>query len=309
MTLITTMLERPLDPGYQEAADRRAGTGLPRATSTRSIIVVVMAIVTGFLFAVAAQSLRPKPTAAAAVKTELISRIETLQQQGQAQEAKVAALAREVRDYEQLTLDQSGAGDLSSTIGALEVAAGAVALTGPGLTLTIDDAAAVDPNANAGTRPSGGFEPGRVSSGDLQIVVNGLWGAGAEAVSINGHRLTSTSAIRFAGQAVIVDFRPLARPYVVTALGDPDQVKARFDASFAGAYLGQLTQEYGIRSVLATSDALTVPGDNTTRLDTAGPLGTATPTSTTRPSPSTPATSTPAPSTPARTTATGPSNP
>ena len=38
-----------------------------------------------------------------------------------------------------------------------------------------------------------------------KCLVNGLWQAGAEAISINGQRLTSTSAIRFAGQAILVD--------------------------------------------------------------------------------------------------------
>lgn len=273
MTLLTTMMERPLDAGYQEAADRRAAAGLPRATSTRTVLVVVLAVLIGFLFAVAAQSLRVKPTAAAAVKKELVTRIEALQQYGTQQEAKVASLAKQVRDYDALALKQAGGADLSGTIKDLEVQAGAVPLRGPGLTLTLDDAASADTDADAGSRPSGGFQEGRVTSGDLQIIVNGLWGAGAEAISINGHRLSSTAAIRFAGQAIIVDFRPLARPYVITALGDPQGMQQLFEPSFAGLYLSQLTEEFKIRSILATSDSLTVPGDSATRLEVAEPIG------------------------------------
>ncbi|MBC9823486.1 DUF881 domain-containing protein [Terrabacter sp. MAHUQ-38] len=273
MTLLTTMMERPLDAGYQEAADRRAAAGLPRATSTRTVLVVVLALLTGFLFAVASQALRPKPTAAAAVKKELVTRIEALQQHGTQQEAKVASLGKQVRDYEALALQQSGGPDLTATIKALEVQAGAVSLRGPGLTLTLDDAASADTDANAGNRPSSGFEEGRVTSGDLQIIVNGLWGAGAEAISINGHRLSSTAAIRFAGQAIIVDFRPLARPYVITALGDAQGMQQLFEPSFAGLYLSQLTEEFKIRSVLATSDSLTVPGDSAAHLEVAEPIG------------------------------------
>jgi len=168
MTLLTTMMERPLDAGYQEAADRRIAAGLPGATSTRTVLVVVLAILTGFLFAVAAQSLRPKPTAAAAVKKELVTRIEALQKHGTDQEAKVAALGKQVRDYEALALQQSGGTDLTSTIKDLEVQAGAVPLTGPGLTLTLDDAASTDTGADAGSRPTSGFQEGRVTSGDLQ---------------------------------------------------------------------------------------------------------------------------------------------
>ncbi len=273
MTLLTTMMERPLDPGYQEAADRRAAAGLPRATSTRTVLVIVLAILTGFLFAVAAQSLRPKPTAAAALKKELVTRIEALQKHGSDQEAKVAVLGKQVRDFEALSLQQSGGPDLTATIKNLEVQAGAVPLRGPGLTLTLDDAASTETDANAGTRPSGGFQQGRVTSGDLQIIVNGLWGAGAEAISINGHRLSSTAAIRFAGQAIVVDFRPLTRPYVITALGDSQGMQQLFEPSFAGLYLSQLTDQYKIRSVMAGSDSLTVPGDSAARLEVAQPVG------------------------------------
>ena len=273
MTLLTTMMERPLDPGYQEAADRRAAAGLPRATSTRTILVIVLAILTGFLFAVAAQSLRPKPTAAAALKKELVTRIESLQKHGNEQEAKAAALGKQVRDFEALSLQQSGGPDLTATIKDLEVQAGAVPLKGPGVTLTLDDAASTETDATAGTRPSGGFQQGRVTSGDLQIIANGLWGAGAEAISINGHRLSSTAALRFAGQAIIVDFRPLTRPYVITALGDSRGMQQLFEPSFAGLYLSQLTDQYKIRSVMAGSDSLTVPGDSAARLEVAQPVG------------------------------------
>lgn len=273
MTLLNSMLERPLDQGYQEAADRRVAEGLPAATSTRAITVVVLALLTGFLFAVGAVALRPQPTAIAELKAELVDRIETAQERGTEQERTVAELGAEVRDLEALALRQSGEDDLTEAIRRLEVAAGVVGLEGSGVTLTLDDAASVDQDPGSDTRPNSGFDEGRVKSGDLQIAVNGLWGAGAEAIAINGHRLTSTSAIRFAGQAIIVDFRPLARPYVVTALGDGDRMAALFEPSFAGVYLSELNEQYGIRSVLAKSDSLTVPGDSGAHLVAATPIG------------------------------------
>ncbi len=273
MTLLTSMLERPLDPGYEEAARRRREAGQPSATSTRTVIVIVMAILTGFLFAVSAQALRPKPTAAAKVRAELVQRIEALQADGAAREAQIATLNREVRQYEALALQQSGQGLLTDEVKRLEILSGATPLTGPGLTLTLNDSEAARGEADAGVRPDSSFESGRVTSSDMQIVVNGLWGAGAEAISINGHRLTSTAAIRFAGQAIIVDFRPLSRPYVITALGDGDAMQQIFEQSFAGVYLSQLTEEFGISSQLARSDSLSVPGDSSVRVSVAQPLG------------------------------------
>ncbi len=295
MTLLTSMLERPLDPSYQAAADRRRAAGEAPATSSRTVLVFVMMLLTGLLFAIGAQALRPKPIAAAAVRSELVSRIETLQTRSAEQEGKVTTLSKEVRDLEDLALQQSGSDDLTTQIKQLEVGAAAVPLTGSGLTLTIDDAPSVDADANAGTRPSGGFQEGRVTSGDLQIVVNGLWGAGAEAIAINGHRLSSTAAIRFAGQAIIVDFRPLARPYVITALGDPQGMQQIFEPSFAGVYLDQLTQGFQIRSSLSTSDDLTVPGDTSNRIDHASPLSSAGGSATTSRAPFPPTGGAPAP--------------
>lgn len=269
MTLITSMIKQPLDPGYDAAARRRQQAGLPRATSTRTLLVILMALLIGFLFAVSAQALRPKPTAAAQARAELIQQIEAFQTRSTTRESQIRALTDEIRHYDELSLGQAGAPDLTAKIRDYEIQAGVTPLTGPGLTLTLDDATSAGADAKAGTRPSGGFDSGRVSSSDLQVVVNGLWGAGAEAVSINGHRLTSTAAIRFAGQAIIVDFRPLSRPYVITAIGDPNQMQRVFGPSFAGIYLDQLTKQFAIRAAFATSPSVTVPGDPSMRLQVA----------------------------------------
>lgn len=272
MTLLTSMLERPLDAGYQEAADRRVAAGLPPATPTRTAVVIIMMVLTGFLFAVGAQALRPRPTAAASVKAELVSRIEGVQADSQQQESRIASLRKEVGDLDALALRQAGADNLTDTIRGLEIAAGVVPLTGPGLTVTLDDAPSAGRDPNPGDRPSSGFDSGRVTSSDLQIVVNGLWGVGAEAIAINGHRLTSTAAIRFAGQAIIVDFRPITPPYVITVLGDAARMQQLFEPSFAGVYLAQLHDQFGVSSDLSAGDRLTVPGDSVTRLTAAKPL-------------------------------------
>ncbi len=99
-----------------------------------------------------------------------------------------------------------------------------------------------------------------MTSQDLQLVTNGLWQAGAEAIAINGQRLTARSAIRFAGEAILVDFRPLARPYVVNAIGDPAGLRARFVASSTGSYFAALSANYRIRTELVAQDSMTLPG-------------------------------------------------
>jgi hypothetical protein len=73
-----------------------------------------------------------------------------------------------------------------------------------------------------------GTNAAQVTDEDLRQLVNGAWEAGAEGIAINGHRLTTRTAIRSAGSAITVDYRSLLRPYRVEAIGDPKTLPARF---------------------------------------------------------------------------------
>jgi uncharacterized protein YlxW (UPF0749 family) len=108
-------------------------------------------------------------------------------------------------------------------------------------------------------------------------------------VSINGKRLTATSAIRFAGSALVVDYRPLTRPYVITALGDPQRFPAAFADGAGGTYLSTLRNTFGIRVDTKVSDDLTVPAavGLTTRFARSGDTGGATASPGSTPSPTT----------------------
>ncbi|GMA89252.1 hypothetical protein GCM10025868_45020 [Angustibacter aerolatus] len=149
---------------------------------------------------------------------------------------------------------------LADRVAALGLVTGAAAVTGPGVVLTVDDAEQVA-QAGDGSDPRADTtaDDGRVLDADLQVAVNGLWQAGAEAVSVNGQRLTALSAIRSAGQAVLVDYRPLAPPYVVQAIGDPGTLQTRFSDGSGGRSLQYLKDNYGVRFGIAPSDSLTLP--------------------------------------------------
>lgn len=260
MTLITSMMQRPLDPGYAAAAERRVEQGLPRATSLGTRTMLVAAVVTGLLLTVAAQSLRGRETTAARARTQLVSQIEARRDVADRHAATVQSLQEEVSRAQARTLTAQRQGTLATRLGALEVAAGGAALVGPGIRLTIDDApSARGEPPESEPRSGGGVPEGRVLSRDLQLVTNGLWQAGAEAVSVNGQRLTTRSAIRFAGEAILVNYRPLTRPYVVTAIGSPDTLAADFADSSGGSYVKALQENYGIRVRIEEEERLTVP--------------------------------------------------
>ena len=110
--------------------------------------------------------------------------------------------------------------------------------------------------------PAGGADArDRVLDIDLQILANGLWQAGAEAIAINGHRLSSLTAIRSAGDAITVDYRSLTRPYRVEAIGNPRTLPARFAETAAGAWWHELATNRQMGYEASTPASLVLPAD------------------------------------------------
>ncbi|WP_392542153.1 DUF881 domain-containing protein [Oryzobacter telluris] len=271
MTLLTAMLERPLDPGYAASADEREAAGLPRSTSLRSPRLVVATVLIGLVVGIASYNLTTANEPRSQARTDLIREIEQRRDQVDDLTARASSLQAEVtaRESEQLS------GDAAAIARGRELAAavGSIPLVGPGFVLTLDDA----PGAGADEGTTDETAEGRVFARDLQFVTNAMWEAGAEAISINGKRLTSTSAIRFAGSAIIVDYRPLARPYAITAIGDPKRFPADFADGAGGTYLSTLKSTFGVRVDTEVKAELTVPAavGLTTRYARTGDTGAA----------------------------------
>jgi uncharacterized protein YlxW (UPF0749 family) len=147
--------------------------------------------------------------------------------------------------------------DLIDRYARLELAAGTTAVQGPGVRVTVNDAKPAD--QASGDPRQDGVDLSRVQDGDLQRLVNGLWLAGAEHIAVNGERLTAQSAIRSAGQAILVDFTPLAPPYVVDAIGDPKTLAARFLEGPGGDWFTVLKNKWKIRFDITQQDRLDLP--------------------------------------------------
>lgn len=149
-------------------------------------------------------------------------------------------------------LKSDGGSGQADLVGILS---GATAVHGPGVKLVVDDAEEASQDGDGDPRETSGFsDTGRVRDRDMQRVVNGLWESGAEAISINGQRLTALSAIRAAGDAILVDNKPLVPPYTVLAVGDGQRLSTRFQNSADGLYLHALQENYGIRTSISVQD-------------------------------------------------------
>lgn len=264
MSLINNLMRAPLDPGYEAAASKRAAAGKASSVGLRSPLLIVTLVVIGLSLAVAAHALRLPQAASEKRRSELISSINDRQATIDQDSRTINTTQQQISDLQATALRRQHDTSLADRLKALELSTGASAAHGPGLVLTLNDAADAGTDAQGNPRTDTS-DTQRLTSTDLQIIVNGLWAAGAEAISINGQRLTSQTAIRFAGEAILVNFRALQPPYDVTVIGGPD-VAEQFKRNPGGAYLRELAGTYGIRENLASKSSVTVPAAATVAL-------------------------------------------
>lgn len=260
-SLLDQVLAETLDPAYARAAQTRTArtgdTELPPVRRWRAQLAVALALaLAGLLAAItydqAGQGAQGREQVRAALVAEVRGESATTDRLA----AELAALRTDVTAARDDALAATTVGQRAlDRLETAELTAGVRPVAGPGLQVTLADA---EPDADED--PVGGTaqaDPrGQVRDGDLQLVVNALWASGAEAVDIDGQRLGPTTAIRFAGEAVLVDFRPVTTPYLVSAVGDPATLRSRFLASPEVNALAVISETYGLRFEFAQEEEL-----------------------------------------------------
>lgn len=270
MSLLNNVIDHAVDDGYAEASARRAaeGGGLPRTVRAKlglaAGLVLAAAVVT-----LGAAEARVSAPVVAKERQDLINRIDSETSAADRLEQDVEGLRAEVGERQRKALEQHG-GDQAELVALLS---GATPVHGPGVKLVVDDAKGSD-TGGGGPRESSGFsDTGRVRDRDMQRVVNGLWESGAEAVSINGQRMTALSAIRAAGDAILVDNKPLVPPYTILAVGDGQRLSTTFQDSADGQYLHALQENFGIRTSISVEGDVRLPAAPSLIVRTAVPRG------------------------------------
>ncbi|MFV0450791.1 MAG: DUF881 domain-containing protein [Propioniciclava sp.] len=222
MDVLNTLREEALEPEYRTHRLHRRRPG---------IMVAGLALV-GALFGLAAASTVRTAPAAEQERASLIARIEAAESELGERQQQVQTLLGENAELD-AALGGTQPGD-ASRAQTLAMGAGAAAAAGPGIRITLADG----PNATV--------TGSEVVDADLRMAVNGLWQAGAEAVSINGQRISGLTAIRNAGDAITVNYRSISPPYRIEAIGDPDRLAEQFPTTPGGQWLVGLVQHYGI---------------------------------------------------------------
>lgn len=263
-SLLTDLLGSGLDAGYAEAAARRAARPThARRGSDRAfgVLAVVVVLVAGLVIALGWNEAHRSAPAAEALHQQLVDRARAAGDGADALERQVTAAAAKVAALQNTALSGDQAGrDARAALTAAQVAAGVVPVSGPGFTVKLSDPSAPDSNPAGGRAGSTPISQVRIISDlDVRDLVNVLWSAGAQAVAVNQVRITPLSAVRVAGDDILVDLRTVLSPYTIEAVGNPDTLSVAFAQSAVAARLATYAANRGVGFSFDTASSLHLP--------------------------------------------------
>jgi uncharacterized protein YlxW (UPF0749 family) len=235
---LTELFRNPLEPGYADAAARRARGEGPAGTAKQVIsgVSALTMAVLGFLLVVAYQQTVADEPARSRAHATLVEQVRDRRADTVALQDRADRLRGEVAMLRERELGGAAVARLRN----LEAATGLAPVRGGGAKIRLSDGP-TPINPLTGERKT----EARVKDTDLQLASNALWAGGAEAIAINGQRLTATSTIRQAGEAILVDFRPVSSPYEVIAIG-PEGLADEFRDGYAGRFFEELVSRFAM---------------------------------------------------------------
>lgn len=260
---LTELFRNPLDPGYADAAARKARGEGPTGARKRTLtaITAVTLVALGFLLVIAYQQTVADEPEATKARDTLIQQVQSKRSDTDALQSQADQLSDEVARLRETALGGAAVAQLRD----LEAETGLAPVHGSGAKVTLGDGP-TPINPVTGNRST----EGQVRDSDLQLATNALWAAGAEAIAINGQRLTATSTIRQAGEAILVDFQPVTTPYTILAIG-PGKLAGDFSDSVAGKVFRELVARYGMSFETASDKNITLAAATELKLRLAVP--------------------------------------
>lgn len=207
----------------------------------------------GFLIAAQLRAEGPRVRYTTQERSPLIETVLTLQSDQDALKARILQLNEQIRTLQR---DSQGSAQqvdaLNQRLEDARIAAGLIGLSGTGVVLQLSDSTAPVPD---GANPS----DYRVTGRDIRTVVQELWLAGAEAIAVNGERLTPSSAIIDVGGTVLVNSAYLTPPYQIAAIGPADLFERIGRSKGFTDFLRARSEAFGIGVSAAEPPKVTVP--------------------------------------------------
>lgn len=186
-------------------------------------------------------------------KENLIKTVHGLEKERDNLKAGIESIRGQIAQYESSAAKTQGIlSSYTKDLNDIKKAAGLTDVQGPGVVVTL---------ADSQQSPNDG-EPNDyvIHDYDIRLVVNSLWAGGAEAVSVNGQRLISTSSVRCAGGYVLVNSVRLVSPFTIKAVGNPQKmVDSMENDSNTKRLLNEVSKFYGLKADVEQKAGLKVP--------------------------------------------------
>ncbi len=234
---------------------RTGAAGTPRFRVRRqwALSVAAALAVVGFVAAAQWNGAVGRQEFSTSAQQTLARQVQRLEADQKSLRDQIAAAEQDVQEFQKRSAgSQSALDQLNAELANTRLAVGLTGVTGPGVVIEIADSKRVVP---AGENPANYI----VLVDDLRDIVNALWASGAEAISINGERLVSTTSIYGVGSSILVNTAFLSPVFHIEAIGS-DGLLDRFMAD--PAYLGRVAQRistFSLEFATATQQSLTLP--------------------------------------------------
>lgn len=223
-----------------------------RAIPTWQVTLGLALMALGFLIAAQLASEGPRIRYTSQERTPLVETALDLQRQQEGLKRQLLDMRSAIQDLE--ATGQGGAAvtrALNDELDRARVAAGLVAMTGPGLVIQLSDSTAIPPDGN--------IHDYLVSGQDVLTVVEALWLAGAQGIAVNGERVTVATAILDIGGSILVNSAYVAGPYQVSAIGPPDMYDRLTRSPGFADFVRARPEAFGIGLSYAVLDAVDLP--------------------------------------------------
>jgi len=224
-----------------------------RAIPSWQVTLGLALLVLGFLIAAQLAAEGPRVRYTTLERSPLVETALDLQRRQAELKARIVALRGAIQEVEHQGAGSAAAlTELNDRLEEARIAAGLIALTGSGIVLKLEDSTQPVP-------PGGDEYDYLATAADLRTVVGLLWQSGAEAIAVNGERLTTSSAIIDIGGSVLVNTAYLAGPYQIAAIGPSDLFDRLSAAPGWEEFVRTRRGSFGIGISWAAPEAVDVP--------------------------------------------------
>jgi len=210
-------------------------------------LLVLASMLLGFLFIILLKANGVSGSQLILQKTSVPSLIQT-DQENQQLSADNERIKQELAKYAQ---DQSATALANQQLQDAKMNAGLIGVTGPGLRITLDDS----------MRTAVGDEDPMlfvIHEQYIRDIFNALWNGGAEAIAVNGQRVTINTEVYCLGSYIQINGTRQMPPYVIEAIGDTNTLSGAFNF-YSWFKLGDLQQQYGITRRLEVLSKAVIP--------------------------------------------------